>query len=192
MKKTALIVAFALLVALFSGCSTQNDIDEATAKTTETTNQTTKEQNVKISVKKEVLAEPESFVDNMKAYGAKVKESENSDEYIFVFSKSEHDKLLKDKLDETVARFKACEDDSEHYIDTVEYDEDFRNMTFYVNKELYDKGTNSTNDMILAASALSYQLYLGSGQKTVVKVIYADTEELVYQFVLPMSLSVSQ
>lgn len=192
MKKISLIVAIVLLVALFSGCGTQNNIDETTAKTTETTNQTTEEQTVKISVKKETLAEPEGFVDNMEAYGAKVKESENSDEYVFVFSKSEHDKLLKDKLEETVARFKACEDDSEHYIDAVEYDEDFRNMTFYVNKKLYDKGTNSTNDMILAASALSYQLYLGSGQKTVVKVIYSDTEELVYQFVLPMSLSVSQ
>lgn len=192
MKKIALIVTFALFVSLFSGCSTQENVEETTTKTSETTIQTTEEKNVKISIKKESLAEPESFVDSMKAYGAKVKESEKSDEYTFVFSKSEHKELLKDKYDETIEKFKKYEDDPEHYIDTIEYDDDFRNLTLYVNKDLYDNGANSTSNMVIAATALAYQIYLESGQKTNVKVIYSGTEEIISQFVLPMNLSVAQ
>lgn len=187
MKKLSLIIAIFLIASLLSGCGTQNKVDETT---TETISQTTEEQVVKISIKKETLAEPESFVNNMKNYGAKVQENDNADSYIFVFSQEEHKKVLEDKYEETVEKFKKYEENAEHYIDTIEYDEDFRNLTFNVNKELYDSSANATSNMVVAATALSYQLYLEGGQRTTVKVVYSGTEEVVSTFSLPMNFSI--
>ena len=59
---------------------------------------------------------------------------------------------------------------------------------FNVNKDLYDSSKDSTNNILIAAKALSYQMYLGTGQKTNVKVVYSGTEELVSEFDLPMNL----
>ena len=185
MKKLSLIIAAFLVVSLLSACGTQNKVDETTTETTE-------ERTVQLNIKKDAMADPESFVDGMKVYGAEVQDSENADYYIFVLSQSEHEKLLKDKFDETVKTFKEYEDDPEHYIDSIEYDEGFRNLTINVNKELYGDGSNSSSNMVVAATALSYQLYLGNIQRTYVEVVFSGTDEVVSQFVLPMNLSVEQ
>lgn len=189
MKILSFFIALVLVVALFSGCSVQETAPETTVQTTE---QTTEEQVIKISIKKETLADAEGFVQNMKEYGAEVQNTDNEDGYIFEFSQAEHKKLLEDKHNETVEKFRKYEDDPQHYIDSIDYDDNFRNLTLNVNKELYNNGENSTSNMVVAATALAYQLYLEDGQRTNVKVIYTGTEEVISQFSLPMNLSVAQ
>ena len=189
MKILSFFIALVLVVALFSGCSVQKTAPETTVQTTE---QTTEDQVIKISVKKETLADAEGFVQSMKEYGAEVQNTDNEDGYIFEFSQSEYKKLLEDKHNETVEKFRKYEDDPQHYIDSIDYDDNFRNLTLNVNKELYNNGENSTSNMVVAATALAYQLYLEDGQRTNVKVIYTGTEEVISQFSLPMNLSVAQ
>lgn len=193
MKKLLLFIALVLVVVLFSGCGVQETAPETTGQTTEQAiEQTTEEQVVKISVKKEVLTDAEAFLQGMKEYGAEVQNTDNEDGYIFEFSKAEHKKLLEDKFDETAEKFKEYENNSEHYIDSIEYDDDFRNLTLNVNKALYDNGADSSGNIVVAATALAYQLYLEDGQRTTVKVLYTGTEEVVSQFTLPMNLNVEQ
>lgn len=193
MKKLSLFVALVLVVALFSGCGVQKTVPETTGQTTEqATVLTTEEQVVIISVKKETLADAEAFLQDMKEYGAEVQNTDNEDGYIFEFSQAEHKKLLEEKHKETVEKFKEYEDNPEHYIDSIEYDDDFRNLTLNVNKELYDNGADSSGNIVVAATALAYQLYLEDGQRTTVKVLYTGTEEVVSQFTLPMNLSIEQ
>ena len=189
MKILSFFIALVLVVALFSGCSVQETAPETTVQTTE---QTTEEQVIKISIKKETLADAEGFVQNMKEYGAEVQNTDNEDGYIFEFSQAAHKNLLEDKHNETVEKFRKYEDDPQHYIDSIDYDDNFRNLTLNVNKELYNNGENSTSNMVVAATALAYQLYLEDGQRTNVKVIYTGTEEVISQFSLPMNLSVAQ
>ncbi len=192
MKKLTLIITLLFIVSLFTACGTQNTADdtETTETTVETTAEITEEQNVEIELSKDALSDPESVLNDMKAYGAEVEENDNL--YVFVFSKAEHQKLLDDKYAETTKKFKDYEDDETHYIDTIEYDEDFRNLVFKVNRDLYDASTNSMNNIVIAATALSYQMYLGTGQKTNVKVIYSETEEVISIFTLPMNLTTEQ
>ena len=193
MKKVALIIALALVVSLFTACGVA-DTPDATEKSDSTTVETTKkdEDIVRIAVEKSLLADADTFVQNMKDYGAEVNDYSEIDGYLLVFSKSEHEKLLKDKYTEAVNKLKEYEDNAEHYIDTIEYDEDFRNMTFYVDRELYDSTGSTTGNIVVASSALSYQIYLEDGQKTNVKVVYSDNEEEVTSFFLPMNLSIEQ
>ncbi len=190
MKKISLIITVVLVVALLSACGNKNSFD--TSKLTETTTVETTEKVVKIGVKKADLSNSENFVKKMKEYGAEVSDMSGAEGYWFTFSAAEHEKLLSEKYADAVKKFKAYEDDEAHYIDTIEYDEDFRNMTFNVDRDLYDSNANATTDIVVAAVALSYQIYLEDGQKTNVKVVYSGTDEVISSFTLPMNLSVLQ
>lgn len=190
MRKILLILTVVLVVACFASCGNSNN--DTTTQPPETTEATTVEaqEDVVIKISKKNLTDAESFKKEMESFGAKSEDLSDEEAFEFTFSKADHDKLLKAKFDETVNEFKKYEEDSEHYIDKIEYDEDFRNMTFNVNKSLYEASGNTTTNYVVAARALSYQLYLEDGQKTNVKVVYSDTEEVVSTFTLPMTFSV--
>lgn len=199
MKNFSLFIALVLIVSLFTACGTENTADTAdTADTTETSNTTSVETTakeeavVRIAIDKSTLADADSFIQSMKDYGAEVNDISGADGYLLVFSKSEHEKLIQDKYAEAIKKFKEYEENEEHYVDSVEYDEDFRNLKIYVDKDMYDTTASTTSDIVVAAVALSYQLYLEDGQKTYVKVIYSGTEDVVSAFSLPINLSVAQ
>lgn len=184
MKRISLILSLGFLVLILAGCGAENGaVDDTTVA-----NSTTLAQNIEIEISKDTLADADEFLGNMKKYGAEVEENTDGNSYILSFSAEEHKKLLDDKYAEVIKAFKGFEDDEKHYIDAIEYDEDFRNLVFNVNKDLYDSSKDSTNNILIAAKALSYQMYLGTGQKTNVKVVYSGTEELVSEFDLPMNL----
>ena len=184
MRKIAFIISLVLVVSLLSACGTQNNFSE----TTQVTNETTQSQDVKIEIRKDSLSDADELLENMEKYGAKVEEPGDSDSYIFVFSGEEHQKLLDDKRKEIIKEFKEYEEDENHYVDAIEYDEDFRNLVFNVNKDLYDESKDSTNNMLIAAKVLVYQMHLGKAQKTNVKVVYSGTEDVISTFALPMNL----
>ncbi len=190
MKKISLVITLLLIVSLLTACGTKSPFD--TSKLTETTTVETTEKVVKIGVQKADLSDSENFVKKMKEYGAEVSDMNGAEGYWFTFSVAEHEKLLAEKHATVVKKFKEYEDNEEHYIDTIEYDKDFRNMTFNVDRDLYDSNANATTDLVIAAVALSYQIYLEDGQKTNVKVVYTGTEEVISSFTLPMNLSVLQ
>ncbi|MGN1316497.1 MAG: hypothetical protein ACI4VW_05465 [Acutalibacteraceae bacterium] len=197
MKKLSLLLTLVLVVSLLTACGTTNTSGETT-NTEETKAETTvketktDEQNVRIAVDKSNLADEESFINSMKEYGAEVNSIEGANGYLLVFSKSEHEKLLEDKHKATVEKFKKYENDESSYIDSVEYDEDFRNLKLFVNKEKYEESGSTTGNVVIASAALSYQMFLEDGQKISVQVIYADTEEVVSTFTLPMDLTMAQ
>lgn len=192
MKKLSLLLTLLLVVSMFTACGTQ-DADGGTATQTTAAEETkANEQNVRIAVDKSNLADEESFVNSMKEYGAEVNSIEGANGYLLVFSKPEHEKLLEDKHKATVEKFKKYEDDESSYVDSVEYDEDFRNLKLFVNKEKYGESGSTTGNIVIASAALSYQMFLEDGQKVSVQVIYSDTQEVVSTFMLPMDLTVAQ
>ena len=185
MKKFSLILTLVLLVCLFSACGNSDNNAEAT--TTDATTGSVS-QDVEIEISKDSLSDVDEFLENMKKYGAEVEGPDDSNSYVLVFSGEEHQKLLDDKRKEIIKAFKEYEEDENHYIDSIEYDEDFRNLVFNVNDDLYDESTASTNNMLIAAKVLVYQMYLGETQKTNVEIIYSGTEDVISTFSLPMNL----
>lgn len=192
MKKLSLLLTLLLVVSLFTACGTQDADGGTVTQTTAAEETKANEQNVRIAVDKSNLADEESFVNSMKEYGAEVNSIEGANGYLLVFSKPEHEKLLEDKHKATVEKFKKYEDDESSYVDSVEYDEDFRNLKLFVNKEKYGESGSTTGNIVIASAALSYQMFLEDGQKVSVQVIYSDTQEVVSTFMLPMDLTVAQ
>lgn len=191
MKKTAIILVLVLMLVMFSACDSKNeDLPKDTTEAQSTTVETTADDVVRIGVDKNSLADPESFINNMKEYGAEVKDMTDAGGYLLLFSKDEHKKLLDDKKSDVLKTFKDYEDNEEHYVDSIEFNDDFRNVTIYVDKDKYSVTGSTTGNVVVASAVLSYQMFLESGQKTVVEVIYTGTEEVVSKFVLPMNLSI--
>ncbi len=187
MKKLSVLLCLALVVCLFAGCGTEGDNDTTTEPTVETTEK--KAEDVTISIKKDSVVDAEDFIQSMKDYGAEVK-NEEADSFFFTFSGTEHKKLLDDKHKECVDKFKEFESNEEHYIDKIEFDENFRNLTMSVNKELYDGASSKSDDYVIAATALSYQLYINENQYTNVTVVYTGTEEVASTFSLPVNINI--
>ena len=183
MKKIALILSLILLISLLSACGTE---DELPADTT-VTNSTTQAQNVEIEISKDTLAEAEEFLKNMESYGAEVKDEADSNSYILTFSAEEHQKLLDDKYAETIKAFKEFENDQNNYVEKVEFDNNFRNITISVNRELYDVISSEVREYAVGAKALAYQLYANEEQHTNIKIVYSETEELVGEFEMPIN-----
>ena len=173
-----------LVASALSACGVQNNSSEST----KANNETTQLQDVKIEVTKDTLSDADEFLKNMENYGAEVEESDDDNSYVLIFSGEEHQKLLDDKRKELVEAFEGYEKDENHYIDSIEYDDEFRNLVFNVNKDLYNASTDSTNNMLIAAKVLAYQLYLGKEQKTNVEVVYSGTDEVISTFSLPMNI----
>ncbi len=181
------------MLGMFSACdaSKENTLTDTTENQT-TTAETTEEKlsDVTISIKKDSVVDSEDFIQGMKAYGAEVSNKEESDSLYFTFSSDEYKKLLDDKHKECVDKFKEFEDDQNNYVEKVEFDENFRNLTISVNKELYDVTDSTVREYAVAATALSYQLYINEAQHTNVKLVYSETKEEVSAFSLPMNFAI--
>lgn len=188
MKKISLLLCLALVVCLFAGCSTESGNDTTNEPAVETTEE--KASDITISIKKDSVVDAEDFIQGMKDYGAEVDNKEEADSLFFTFSSSEYKKLLDGKHKECVDKFKEFENNQEHYIDKVEFDDNFRNITMSVNKDLYDADSTKSDDYIVAATALSYQMYINEAQYTNVKVVYTGTEEVVSTFSLPINYNI--
>ncbi len=186
MKKLLFLFATVLVIVCFSSCD-GGEVAETTTTSSTTAEPTTQAQEVILKIDKGTLADPESFKKSMEEYGAETAELSEEDCFEFVFSKDEHNKLLKDKRDAVASVFKDYEENEASYIDKVEYDDDFRNLKIYVNKEKKTETSNSV-EITVASNALAYQTFLPEQKRTFVEIYYTGEEERVDSFTLPMSI----
>lgn len=198
MKKISLLLCVALVFCLLAGCGSESGNETTTTETkveaTENkdtgSKSTTKiDEDVKVTIKKDSVVDAEDFIKGMEAFGADVENKDGADSFVFTFSASEYKKLLDTKHKECVKNFKKFEENKAHYVEKIEYDDNFRNLTISVNKALYDASTK-TDDYIIAASALAYQMYINEANYTNVKIIYSGTDEVVTTFSLPVNYNI--
>ncbi len=185
MKKISLLLVIIMVVAIFSSCQGNNlQPSKDDSQTTESSLP-----DVKIAIDSASISDPETFISDMEKYGAEVQDmTAAGGGYIFVFSAEEHKKLLADKQASIVEKFKSYESDEESYVEKIEYTDNFRDLVIYVNRDLYDSTSATFVNYSIGANALVYQLYLGEGQHTFVKIIYSDNEETAETFNLPMNI----
>ncbi len=193
MRKISLIILLVSVFSLFAACNS-----EKTPQTTETSQETSaettekQEELVRVTIGKNSLADPESFLENMKKYGAEITELTQANGYLLVFSKPEHEKLIQEKSADVVKAFKGFEDDENSCIEKIEYNEDFRKLDVYVDKDKWEVISSNSVEFSVGAKALAYQIYLEDGQKTVVNIIYSGTEDVVSSIKLPLNVNVEQ
>ena len=186
MKKLSLLLCIILVVGLLAGCGAKSGNDDTTTPATTEEKAT----DVTITVKKETVVEVDEFVKDMESFGAEVKNEENDDSLFFTFSDAEYKKLLDAKKKECLDNFKGVEEDPDNYVEKIEYDDNFRNITISVNKEMYDVIDSMTSEYAVAANALAYQIYINENQYTKVSVVYTGTETVVSSFSLPVNINI--
>ena len=181
MKKALLLLVAVLMLGCFASCGSDNSDATTEAPTTEA-----QAQDVVLEISESTLADPDDFKATMEGYGAEVEELSDKAAFKFTFSEAEYKALLKDKKAETVSAFVAMEENEESYIDKIEYDEDFRKLKIYVDKDKKPEGTN-TEEISAASYALVYQTYIGEAQRTFVELYYTGEAERFNSFTFPIS-----
>ena len=191
MKKLSLLLALLLVVGSLCACGNAG----GTSPTTTTkAPETTEEQlpDVTLAFQKDQIADEAIFVGELEKYGGEVVDmSDAGGGYMCTFTNDEYKRLMTDKHAATVKALKEYENTETGYIERIVYNEDFRDLNLYVNREKYDSADADFTVYAVSAQVLAYKIYLGEGQRTFVKVFYADTEEEITSFSMPMNIELS-
>lgn len=126
-----------------------------------------------------------SFLKETQEYGAKVNQSSDGENYDLIFSETQYNNLLKDKYNQIASIYSNYEyADTYSVIGKVEFDEDFRNLKIYTDKELWEVMAYDPTESV-ASLAYSYQMFLPEGVGINVDVIDYKTNKVVRSFALP-------
>lgn len=184
MKKLALLLA--LLVVVCSLCACGGSTEEPT----ETTAPETTTDEVVIRIRKDLIVDTDEFKTDMQKYEG-VSVSETDELILLTMNSASYDKLVEAKHEEAVKAYDALKTQEGSFVDNIVYDENFRDVKVYVNREKYDAVShNSMEYVTYAANALVYQMYLPNGQQCKVQMIYADTEEVIGTTTLPNQVEI--
>lgn len=184
MKKLALFLA--LLVVVCSLCACGGSTEEPT----ETTAPETTTDEVVIRIRKDLIVDTDEFKTDMQKYEG-VSVSETDELILLTMNSASYDKLVEAKHEEAVKAYDALKTQEGSFVDNIVYDENFRDVKVYVNREKYDAVShNSMEYVTYAANALVYQMYLPNGQQCKVQMIYADTEEVIGTTTLPNQVEI--
>lgn len=184
MKKLALLLA--LLVVVCSLCACGGSTEEPT----ETTAPETTTDEVVIRIRKDLIVDTDEFKTDMQKYEG-VSVSESDELILLTMNSASYDKLVEAKHEEAVKAYDALKTQEGSFVDNIVYDENFRDVKVYVNREKYDAVShNSMEYVTYAANALVYQMYLPNGQQCKVQMIYADTEEVIGTTTLPSQVEI--
>lgn len=181
MKRIFSLMLAVVLILTFCACGENNG--DKNAPKDEVTENTEK---VEITVSVFDLEDKEAFISEMNNYGADV--SEENGNITLAFSKTNYDLLLLEKKNEVIKVFEDTEKDENSYIEKIEYDEELKNLEFYVDREAYNSNSSDITQYTVSAQAMVYQMYLGDEMKTNVKIIYSDINEEAYSFTVPVNV----
>lgn len=126
-----------------------------------------------------------TFLKEMQEYGARVNQSEDGENYNLVFSEAQYYNLLNDKYNQIASIYSYYEyADTYQVIRKVEFDEDFRNLKIYIDKELWEVMAYDCTEGV-ASQAYSYQMFLEDGIGVNVEVINNKTNNVYNSYTLP-------
>ncbi|MBO5462312.1 MAG: hypothetical protein J6A49_03265 [Clostridia bacterium] len=187
MKKIALLLSLFFVFMCFTACGDGDVSSESTTVVPETSESVP--ENVVISVNKELVADETAFLTDISEIGG-ISSTADENFYVLTMSQEVYKKLLTVKSQSVIAEYEALSQKGE-YIEDIQYSENFRQVTVLVNREKFDavdSGTKQIQLITIGAKAMSYQMFLAEGQKTVVSAVYSDTEEVALALSLPIEM----
>ena len=100
--------------------------------------------------------------------------------FLFIFTLINHVNELKEiKSKDVIAEFDKLINDTENYVTDIKYDDDFRTVDIFVDREKTPEQLSDFDNVILSVmgSAMAYQIYTIEGQSVTINVIYSDNSE---------------
>ncbi len=186
MKKLLLLLCLVMLICSLCACS-----GDADAENTEPVEESvTVDDVVNISFDKDEFVDYKKFIKESEGYeGVTCEEGDTT--IVLTMDSASYAKLLEAKQKEAVEAYDKLVKEEGSYIEKFDYDDNFREVKCYVNRELYEAAdVNTTMAVIeLGGVALAYQQYHVHGKNTIISLIYADNEEVIATVKLPAELT---
>lgn len=127
------------------------------------------------------------FFKEMTEYEATVIPKSGPYQYMVLFTESQYHKLMTDKYNQVSSIYNSFEENNDEYavIKKVEFDENFRILKIYIDKELYE-GTSFDQIPGVIRHAYCYQMFLCDGNIGVnVEVINYKTNKVYSSYIYP-------
>ncbi len=174
MKKIALLLSIAVLICTLCSCG-----GTKTEPTTETTAESTTNDEVAVHIRKDLLVDEASFVSEIQQFEG-ITVNSTDEKIILVMNSAAYDNLVAAKNNEAVESYNDILSEEGTYVEKFDYDENFRHVKVYVNRQGFDAIGNQNMEYIkFAGIAMAYQMYLPNGQRTTIELIYSDNEEVI-------------
>ena len=112
-----------------------------------------------------------------------------TNQYTLNMTETAYAELKELKSKDVTAKFTELINDSENYITDIKYDDDFRNVTVYADREKIPQISIESVDInivTIAGITLLYQMYTVEGESLKITTVYSDTEEVVKVDSFPM------
>lgn len=102
-----------------------------------------------------------------------------TNEYILRMTNDAYNELKEIKSKDVIAEFDKLINDTENYVTDIKYDDDFRTVDIFVDREKTPEQLSDFDNVILSVmgSAMAYQIYTIEGQSVIINIIYSDNNE---------------
>lgn len=187
MKKYLLFLLSILLsVTMFVGCNKAPDSTE----TENTTKAETASVKVVIDGNKfsDDFSEIEFYEELDSIEGLFYTKNNETNEYTLTMTESAYTELKNLKSKSVKDTFKAVIDDTENYVTDIKYDDDFRNVKVYAEKDKVPEEFSDFDATLLKimGSSMAYQIYTTKGQSVNITVLDAQNEEVLKSVSYPV------
>lgn len=187
MKKYLLfLLAILLSVTMFVGCNKTPDSTD----TESTTKAETASVKVVIDGNKfsDDFSEIEFYEELDSIEGLFHTKNNETNEYTLTMTESAYTELKNLKSKSVKDTFKAVIDDTENYVTDIKYDDDFRNVKVYAEKDKVPEEFSDFDATLLKimGSSMAYQIYTTKGQSVNITVLDAQNEEVLKSVSYPV------
>ena len=187
MKKIiALFLSLCLICVAFAGCGEASD----STKTESTTKAEAASITLKIDGNKfsDDFSEIEFYEELDAIEGIFYTKNTEADEYTLTMTETAYKKLKSIKSEPVKENFNAVISNEENYVTDIKYNDDFRNIKVFAQKEKLPESFTDFDETLLAimGSAMAYQIYTKEGQSVTITVSDAETEEVIKEVSYPV------
>ena len=178
-KYLSLLLIVSVLLTAFVGCSKSPEISE--------TESTTKAEaaSVKLVIDGNKFSEDfdeTAFYEELDAIeGLFHTKNNETNEYTLTMTESAFKDLKTKKSKPVIETYASVKEDAENFVTDIKYDEDFRNVKVYAEKEKVPQEFSDYDATLLKimGTAMAYQIYTLEGQSVNITVLSADSGEIL-------------
>jgi hypothetical protein len=187
-KYLSLLIVISVLLTLFVGCSKSPETSE--------TESTTKAEtaSVKLIIDGNKFSEDFSetaFYEELDAIeGLFHTKNNETNEYTLTMTESAYKELKDIKSKPVKDAYNDIINDAENYVTDIKYDDDFRNVKVYAEKDKVPEEFSDFDATLIKVmgSAMAYQIYTIEGQSVNITVFDAQNEEILKTVSYPVVL----
>lgn len=188
-KYVSLLLAISIVFTVFVGCNKAPETTE--------TESTTKAETASVTVQidgsrfTEEFSEEDFYSELNSVEGLFHTKNEETKQYTLTMTETAYKELKELKSKPVLEGFDTVKNNAENYVTDIKYDEDFRNLIIFADREKTPEEIADFDDtlVLVMGYAMVYQMYTVEGQSVKITVVDSESEEVLKTVSYPMVIA---